>query len=60
MLYLVLGEELIRHGHNVTICSTDSSIKMNDKVKESGMKLSYLILMISWNKQLEQVEFVYN
>ena len=35
---LALGEELVRRGHNVTFCSTDSSIKLNDKVKERGMK----------------------
>ena len=35
---LAFGEELLRHRHNVTFCSTDSSIKLNDKVKERGMK----------------------
>ena len=35
---LALGEELVRRGHNVTFCSLDSSIKLNDKVKERGMK----------------------
>ena len=35
---LALGEELVRHGHNVTFCSQDNWVNLEKKSLERGIK----------------------
>ena len=51
---LALGEELVRRGHNVSFCSTDSWDNLIEKVMERGIK--YLsagkVIVMSQNEQI--------